>query len=94
MELYRHKDHNGSLTITLEQEKDGSIKLFYHDIGGQARRTFGDDDYEAWITISASEVTKLALALLREKLAGSATALSDLQNLCKEQGVITSAGSF
>lgn len=81
-ELTRHENEGGKQSITLEALPDGSLQLFYYDIGECARRMFGDSDYEAWLTIPPTEISKLALALLAEKYRGRLDALSDLAAFC------------
>jgi hypothetical protein len=68
--LYSHENEGGRTAVTLELLPDGSLQLFYYDIGEDSRRAFGDSDYEAWTTVPACELPKLALALLAEKYAG------------------------
>lgn len=59
--LYRNENEGGKTRITLELLPDGSLQLFYYDIGEDARRSFGDSDYESWITSPAAELPRLAL---------------------------------
>lgn len=41
----RKENEGGRTTVTLELLPDGSLLLFYYDIGEDARRTFGGSDY-------------------------------------------------
>ena len=85
--IYRNENEGGKTTVTLELRPDGSLQLFYYDIGEDARRAFGDSDYEAWITIPAAELPKLAMALLAEKYAGRHDARSDFASFCERRGI-------
>ncbi|HEX8239183.1 MAG TPA: hypothetical protein VF574_05515 [Allosphingosinicella sp.] len=90
--LYSNENEGGRTTVTLELLPDGSLQLFYYDIGEDSRRTFGDSDYEAWTTVPASELPKLALALLAEKYAGRHDALSDFAGFCEAKGIAHEGG--
>ena len=84
--LYSHENEGGRTAVTLELLPDGSLQLFYYDIGEDSRRAFGDSDYEAWTTVPACELPKLALALLAEKYAGRHDARSDFASFCEAKG--------
>ena len=90
--IYSNKNEGGKTTVTLELLPDGSLQLFYYDIGEDARRTFGDSDYEAWTTIPAAELPKLAMALLAEKYTGRHDALSDFASFCEARGIVHEGG--
>ncbi|HEU0099174.1 MAG TPA: hypothetical protein VFQ67_10410 [Allosphingosinicella sp.] len=90
--LYGNENEGGRTTITLELLPDGSLQLFYYDIGEDARRTFGDSDYEAWITVPAGELGKLAMALLAEKYTGRHDARSDFASFCEAKGIVHDGG--
>ena len=92
--IYRNENEGGKTKVTLELLPDGSLQLFYYDIGEDARRSFGDSDYEAWITIPASGIPKLALALLADKYAGRHDALSDFGKYCETRGIANEGGSW
>lgn len=92
--LYRHENEGGRTSVTLELLPDGSLQLFYYDIGEDARRSFGDSDYEAWITVPASELPRLAMALLAEKYAGRHDARSDFATFCETRGIEHDGGSW
>lgn len=92
--VYSHENEGGRTTVTLELLPDGSLQLFYYDIGEDARRTFGDSDYEAWITIPPAEIPRLALALLADKYAGRHDARSDFAAYCEAKGIAFEGGSW
>ena len=92
--LYSHENEGGRTTVTLELLPDGGLQLFYYDIGEDSRRTFGDSDYEAWITVPPSELPKLALALLAEKYAGRHDARSDFATWCESKGIAHDGGTW
>lgn len=85
--LYANRNEGGATRVTLELLGDGSLQLFYHDIGEDARRSFGDGDYESWITIPAAEIPNLAFALMAEKYEGRYDARSDFATFCEKWGV-------
>lgn len=92
--LYSNENDGGKTTVTLELLADGSLQLFYYDIGEDARRAFGDSDYESWITVPAAELPKLALALLAEKYAGRHDARSAFAAFCEAEGIGHEGGSW
>lgn len=94
MELSRTRDEDGATTVTLELLESGDLELFYHDTGPAAQRTFGDGDYEAWLRISASDLGRLAFALLAEKYAGAPDALSAMREFCAAKAIPFEAGSW
>ncbi|MGE0749183.1 MAG: hypothetical protein AB7K64_01180 [Variibacter sp.] len=70
-------------SVSLHVELDGSIKMLAHDMGPTVEKTWNDDDYEFWLTIPASNMTRLAQALLREKYAERLDAVDDLRRFCE-----------
>lgn len=94
VELYRQEDDGGKTLITLETLADGALQLFYHDVGEQARITFGDGDYEAWATIPAAELPRLAVALLAERYRGRSTALSEFRAFCASHAIAVESASW
>lgn len=94
VELYRHEDDGGKTRITLDALGDGSLQLFYYDVGEQARRTFGDGDYEGWAMIPAAEMPRLALALLEDRYRGRSTALSEFRTFCASHAIAVENGSW
>ena len=94
IELHRHQNEGGKTTIELERLEDGSLRLFYYDIGDDARRVFGDSDYEAWASVPPTELSKLAFVLLAEKYRGRADALSDFRTFCEQHEIPVAGGSW
>ena len=72
----------------------GSLQLFYYDIGDDALRTFGDSDYEVWTVVAQADLPKLAFALLAEKYAGRADALTDFQAFSQAHDTPIGGGSW
>lgn len=60
---------NGSDTelIWLETGLDGSFKLSGQDVGPAAEETWGRDEYEYTVRVSAEDKNRLLLELLKEK---------------------------
>lgn len=46
---------------------DGSLRLKGTESGELVKRWWGEDDYEYWVDVPASEIGRLVLRLLREK---------------------------
>ena len=92
--LFKHENEGGTTTVTLELRDDGSLQVFYHDIGRDAQRVFGDSDYEAWLTIPASEVPKLAFALVADRYGIEAGVITAVKDFCNAQGVACDFGNY
>ncbi|GAA3895377.1 hypothetical protein GCM10022276_13060 [Sphingomonas limnosediminicola] len=86
-ELYDQANEGGHTTISLELNPDGSVQLFYHDVGPAALEMFGDSDYEAWLTVSAASVPALCFALLKQGFSGDGQALTRARDLCNRSGI-------
>ena len=85
-ELYRHEGAEFR-SIRLELREDGSLRLDCQDIGESVKRILGDDDYEFWVDVPASEMRKLTFALLRDKYANRQGAVDEFRDFCKREGV-------
>ena len=57
-------------SVYLALEDDGAIKMDAQDIGPTVAQIWGDDDYEFWVRVPSTSVSKLAFEPLREKFAG------------------------
>jgi hypothetical protein len=91
-ELYAAENPGGKTRISLELRGDGSVQLFYHDIGRTALEMFGNSDYEAWLSVPADAVPALCFAMLREVLSGECDALTRVRDLCNRNEVKHDAG--
>ena len=85
--LYSNRNDGGKTTVTLEMLADGSLQLFFYDIGDDCRQVFGDSDYEHWLTVPPGDLPKLAFALLAEKYAGRHDSVRDLAAFCKANDI-------
>jgi len=92
VDLTNTQDADGATHVTLELLESGDLEVFYHDVGAAAQRTFGDSDYEAWLRVGAGDLGKLAFALMAEKFAGRADALSAARAFCEAHGIAFEAG--
>jgi hypothetical protein len=90
--LAQFENADGKTTISLERGEDGSVRLFYHDVGAAAARTYGNADYEAWVQVPEAALAKLAFVLLVDKLTGKADALTQLRTFCEAHGVAFDVG--
>jgi len=87
-------DEGGNLTVSLEHLDDGSLQIFYYDIGDRPMAMYGDSDYEAWATVAPAYIARLAFALLAEKFAGRTDALSELVKFCREHDIPVDVGVY
>lgn len=94
VELYSTSNSGGKTVVTLERREDGSIQLFYHDLGSASDEAFGDSDYEAWATVPVAALSSLAFALLFERYKDRSDALSDFRTFCAEKGIHIENGSW
>ncbi|MXO86484.1 hypothetical protein GRI38_10655 [Altererythrobacter aurantiacus] len=94
VELIRRADESGTLVIDATLKTDGSLEVFFHDIGDAAEEAFGDRDYEHWVTVSSEYVDALALALVKHSWSCSIHAVSELKELCQANGINAEEHSF
>ena len=87
MILFEDRESPTRITITLNEASEGGISLTGEDSGDAPRRHFGHDDYEYGLSIAADAIRPLAIALLSEKYAGDASAVSHLQEFCREHDI-------
>lgn len=92
--LVEQIDDRGHLSIDITLEDDGSIIVFFYDVGTAAQETFGRDDYEKWMKIPADVTGRLAFKLLSERFAGSIHALSEIEKYCQESGISPEVGGW
>lgn len=85
--LYENRNEGGKTTVTLEWKPDGSLQLFYYDIGPASKAMWGDSDYENWITIPAEALPQLAFWLLADKYKERYDSVSSLEEFCKEKSI-------
>jgi hypothetical protein len=85
-ELYRNEGAEFR-SVRLEIRRDGSLRLDCQDIGDNVKRLLGDDDYEFWVDVHASELRKLAFALLRDKYANREGAVNEFRDFCDRECV-------
>jgi len=74
-------------SVYLALEDDGAIKMDAHNIGPTVAQIWGDDDYEFWVRVPSTSVSKLALELLREKFAGQLGAVDAFKDWCKTHSI-------
>lgn len=82
--LYRNQNSGGKTDVTLTLKPDGSLELFYYDIGSASKKMWGDSDYEHWITIPPEALPQLAFRLIAERYDARSDSVSDLQKLCEQ----------
>jgi hypothetical protein len=74
-------------SVRLAVEDDGAIKMDAQDIGPTVTQFWGDDEYEFWVRVPPTSVSKLAFELLREKFSGQLGAVDAFRDWCKAHGV-------
>lgn len=91
-DLCRTRDEGGSCAtwITLE---DGVLRVDRFDTGPAPERILGGD-YESWVIIPPDELPALAFALLAEKLDGRLSAVTDVEGICRANGLKHQRGSW
>lgn len=94
VELFRRSDASGTLVIDAKLKSDGSLEVFFHDIGDAAEQAFGDRDYEHWVTVPAEHVGALALALIEHSWSGNVRAIEAVKGLCQANGIDAEEHSF
>lgn len=93
VEIARQEGKNfRSVRLTLGE--DGAIKMETQDMGAATSEVWGEDEYEFWVRIAPTAVSKLAFELLREKFAGQPGATDALRDWCKAHGIEHEFGSW
>jgi hypothetical protein len=92
--LYRQKDEGGSLTIDASLLEDGSVEIFFYDIGPFAKKHHGDVDLEMSLKIPQDQLGRLSVSLLADRFEGSIDALSAIEKYCERNEIETTAWSF
>jgi hypothetical protein len=73
--------------IDARRTSDGGLEILHREMGASDRAVWGEDDHEATLNIAPSDVAAFALALLSQRYAGRADALTALRDLCEDHGV-------
>lgn len=93
IEIFREGTRNRrSVGVTLHENGDVGIDL--QDMGPTVQEIFGDEDYERWTIVPATEVPRLAVALLIDKYAGKAEAVDAFGEFCERNGIRAKRGDF
>lgn len=93
-ELFRRADESGTLIIDAKLKSDGSLEMFFHDIGDAAENAFGDRDYEHWVTVPPQHVGALALALVKHSWSGNIHTVEAVKDLCQANRIEVEEHSF
>ncbi len=81
-------------SVRLTLEDDGAIKMDAQDMGPKVIQVWGDSEYEFWVHVPLTSVSKLAFELLREKFAGQLGAVDAFRNWCKAHAIEHEFGSW
>ena len=73
--------------VHLALEDDGAITMDAQDIGPAVTQFWGDDDYEFWVRVPATSVSKVAFEPLRQKCAGQSGVVDAFKDWCNTHGV-------
>ena len=73
--------------VRLTCRDDGTITMDTQDIGPSIAAIASDDEYEFWITVAPTELSKLAFELLREKFADRLDAVDAFRDWCKAHDI-------
>src|SRR5262249_31782893 len=61
IELYRQEGEERRYITLRVDDADGSVNLSAQDLGPFVEKTWGDADYEFWVSVPAAAIPKLAL---------------------------------
>lgn len=87
IDIARRDSTDVSVSISVTANPDGGIRVEGCDVGEGVEKWHGDDDYEYWVEVPASEIGKLALLLLAEKYKGNLEAVSAFRTYCETKGI-------
>ncbi len=74
-------------SVRLSVNGDGSVRLDAQDMGELVEQVWGDDDYEFWVDVPATEIRKLAFALLRDRYIGRSHAVGEFRDFCQKEAI-------
>lgn len=94
VKIARREEPGITISIHARLNSDGSLRLEGGDIGERVKELWGDDDYEYWVDVPASEVGRLLLLLLKEKYDGDLQAVSNFKTLCESNAIAHSFFSW
>ena len=80
--------------VDLMLNDDGAVVMEGQDMGPAVEAVWGDTDYEYWVRVAPSSLSKLAIELLREKFAGRLDAVTAFRDWCKAHGVEHEFGNY
>jgi len=86
-ELAAKSDGGWRRTVNLQAEPDGALVLTSHVMGAAPQAAWGADDEEITVRISPEEATKLAFALLVERLRNRPAPARVLIELCEAHDI-------
>ena len=84
--IYSEKLPN-SRDITLRLRGRGDIQMYAEDSGETVKEVWRGSDYEFWVDVPASQLKKIAFALLKERYAGNAKAVDEFTEFCKKHSI-------
>lgn len=93
IDLARMKDEGGTCATWISVTDEGGFRVDRFDCGPRTSTVLGGD-YERWITIPASELSKLCLRLLADRLHGDLAAVDAAIDLCRRNQIIFTEGSW
>lgn len=76
-----------SVSISVSTNPDGGVRVEGGDVGDRVKEWHGEDDYEYWVDVPASEIGKLVLLLLKERYEGNLDAVSEFRTFCETKGI-------
>jgi hypothetical protein len=87
LELCPRTDGARYRRVTLTLERDGSLVLRSHEMGGSLEAAWGLDDDEVTVSVPSEAIGRLTLALAAELLKGGKTAVDRLTEICDAHDV-------
>ena len=87
IEIAQQKKAGTDIFIRVSLRDDGGVRFEGQDIGDSVKEILGDDDYEYWVDVPASETGRVLLLLLKEKYNGNIQAVTDFRSFCESNGI-------
>jgi len=85
--LVQHSDGKTSIRIDVQITDEGHLMFSGQDAGEAPERFFGDEDYEYWLKVDASDKDRVLLALIEKLYSGNACAISELKEFLRSKGI-------
>jgi hypothetical protein len=80
--------------IDVEITEEGDILFSGQDVGEAPERFWGDEDYEYWLKISATDKDRVLLALIEKLYSGNPSVISEIKDFLNSRDIPSEFSSY